>query len=109
MVADPRIVALVGPNSSKVAKAQIPITNQAGLLQCSPSSSDPGLTKPRDGALDLRSAFPDRISFVRTGPSDDIQGSALASFVLHDLGTSTALVVDDTDGGREITDQFSAA
>ncbi len=109
MVADPRVVAMVGPRSSGVAAAQIPITNQAGLLQCSPANSDPGLTKPRDGALDLRSAFPTRISYIRTAPADDIQGPALASFVFHDLGASTTLVVDDAGDGRQIADQFSAA
>ena len=60
MVADPSVVAMVGPTSSTVARAEIPITNQAGLLECSPANTTPGLTKPRDGALDLRSAFPDR-------------------------------------------------
>jgi branched-chain amino acid transport system substrate-binding protein len=109
MVADPGVVAMVGPNSSRVAMAQIPVTNEAGLLQCSPSASSPALTKPRDGALDLRSGSPDRINFIRTFPSDDIQGPALASFVLNDLGVSTALVIDDGDEGREIADQFSAA
>jgi class 3 adenylate cyclase len=51
-VADTRLIAMVGPSSSKVAAAEIPVTNQAGLLQCSPANTSPGLTKPRDGALD---------------------------------------------------------
>ena len=57
-----------------IAREQIPVTNTAGLLQCSPATTNPGLTKPRDGALDLRAAAPDRINFVRTAPADDIQG-----------------------------------
>lgn len=109
MVADPRVIAMVGPNSSAVAKAEIPITNRAGLLECSPSNTSPGLTKPRDGALDLRSAFPTRISYIRTAPADDIQGPALASFVFNDLAAKTTLVIDDAGDGREITDRFSAA
>ena len=71
---------MVGPAQSPVAMAEIPITNRAGLLQCSPANTNPGLTKPRDGALDLRSAFPTRINYIRTAPSDDIQGPALPRF-----------------------------
>ena len=109
MVADPGIIAMVGPRSSQVATTQIPITNRAGLLQCSPANSRPGLTKPRDGALDLRSAFPTRINYVRTAPSDDIQGPALAAFIYGDLAVKRALVIDDAADGRDIADAFSTA
>jgi branched-chain amino acid transport system substrate-binding protein len=109
MVADPRTVAMVGPWSSPVGFETIPITNQAGLLQCSPANTLPELTKPRFGARDIRSAYPDRINYVRLPPSDDIQGPALASFAFHDLGARTALVVDDTDIGRGIADAFQQA
>jgi branched-chain amino acid transport system substrate-binding protein len=109
LVADPSVVAMVGPAASPIAKAEIPITNQAGLLQCSPANTNAELTKPRDGALDIRSAFPDRINYIRTAPSDDIQGPALASFIYTDLGAKSALVIDDADNGRQIADDFSAA
>ncbi|HLA17544.1 MAG TPA: ABC transporter substrate-binding protein, partial [Candidatus Limnocylindrales bacterium] len=107
LVADPRTIAMVGPWRSGVAWEQIPITNAAGLLQCSPANSDPALTKPRDGALDLRSAAKDRINYVRTAPADDIQGPALASFIFHDLGQRSLLVIDDGDFGREIADRVA--
>ena len=54
MVDDARTIAMVGPYNSDVAIDQIPITNEAGLLQCSPSTTDPSLTKPAFGALELR-------------------------------------------------------
>ncbi len=109
MVADPRVLAMVGPLSSAVARKEIPISNRAGLLQCSPANTASDLTKPRDGALDLRSAFPTRIAYVRTAPSDDIQGTALAAFMFIDLAVTTTLVVDDAGSGRQIADSFSAA
>jgi branched-chain amino acid transport system substrate-binding protein len=109
MVADPRVLAMVGPLSSAVAREEIPIANRAGLLQCSPANTAADLTKPRDGALDLRSAFPTRIAYVRTAPSDDIQGTALATFMFTDLAVKTTLVIDDSDSGRKIADSFSAA
>ncbi len=109
MIADPRVLAMIGPQSSAVARAEIPVANRAGLLQCSPANTAPDLTKPRDGALDLRSANPTQIAYVRTAPSDDIQGTALASFMFTDLAAKTTLVIDDADSGRKIADEFSAA
>jgi ABC-type branched-subunit amino acid transport system substrate-binding protein len=87
----------------------IPITNQAGLLQCSPASTHPGLTKPRDGALDLRAAHPDAINFLRLPPADDIQAVAMASFAYRELRVRHVLVIDDADVGRIIADPFEAA
>jgi DNA-binding SARP family transcriptional activator/ABC-type branched-subunit amino acid transport system substrate-binding protein len=105
-VADPRTIALIGPWGSAPAFETIPHTNEAGLLQCSPSATHPGLTKPRDGALDLRAARADAISFVRLAPADDIQAVAMAAFASHDLNARSVLVIDDTDVGRVIVDPF---
>jgi DNA-binding SARP family transcriptional activator/ABC-type branched-subunit amino acid transport system substrate-binding protein len=105
-VADPRTVAFIGPWGSAAAFETIPLTNEAGLLQCSPSATHPGLTKPRDGALDLRAARTDAISFVRLAPADDIQAVAMAAFAAHDLNATSVLVIDDTAVGRVIADPF---
>jgi branched-chain amino acid transport system substrate-binding protein len=108
-VADPRVIAMVGPAQSPIASAEIPITNAAGLLQCSPANTNPGLTKPRYGALDLRAAAPERINYIRVAPSDDIQGPAAASFLFNDLGVRRLLVIDDSGDGREIADSVRTA
>jgi len=110
LVADPRVIAFIAPRQSPHSAAQIPITNGAGLLECSAANTNPGLTKPRYGAGDLRSANPSRINFIRLAPSDDIQGPAAASFAYHDLNARNALVIDDTSkGGRTVADNFQAA
>lgn len=79
------------------------------MFECSPANTLPELTKPRYGALDLRSAYPERINYVRLAPADDIQAPALASFAFHDLEASDALVIDNTDIGRDIADGFQEA
>jgi branched-chain amino acid transport system substrate-binding protein len=109
-VADPAVIAMIGPLSSLTAEAQIPITNEAGLLQCNASGTDPALTKPRAGALDLRAAYPTRINFVRLPAAADIEATAAASFVFHDLGYQRVLLIDDTlpVGGR-VADNFQRA
>ena len=94
MVEDPRTIAMIGPYNSDVAFQTVPITNEAGLLQCSPSTTDPGLTKPEHGAMDVRAEQPERINFLRLAPSDDNQIRGLAGFATHDLGAESALVVD---------------
>jgi branched-chain amino acid transport system substrate-binding protein len=94
MVEDSRTIAMIGPYNSEVAAEQIPVTNEAGLLQCGPSTTDPRLTKPEHGALDVRVANPERINFVRLAPSDDNQMRGLAGYATHELGAESALVVD---------------
>jgi class 3 adenylate cyclase/ABC-type branched-subunit amino acid transport system substrate-binding protein len=93
MASDERTLAAVGPFNSPSAERTIPITNRAGLLECSPSNSNPALTKPDKGALELRKARPDRINYVRLSPSSDVLGRALASFATHDLNAESALVM----------------
>jgi branched-chain amino acid transport system substrate-binding protein len=108
-VEDPALVAVIGPWGSAETFGFIPVTNQAGLLECSPASTHPGLTKPREGALDLRAAHPDAINFLRLPPADDIQAVALASFAYRDLRVRHVLVIDDADAGRIIADPFALA
>lgn len=109
LVDDPRVVADVGPSGSNDAESVIPITNRAGLLECSPSNTRPGLTKPGYGADKLRSANPDRNNYIRLATSDDIQGPAAASFAYRDQAARTALVIDDTDMGYEVAESFKAS
>ena len=49
IVADESVIAVIGPLNSSVAKAQIPISNEGGLLQCSPANTNPDLTKGDPG------------------------------------------------------------
>jgi class 3 adenylate cyclase/ABC-type branched-subunit amino acid transport system substrate-binding protein len=94
MVKDARTIAMIGPYNSDVAVEQIPVTNEAGLLQCSPSTTDPRLTKPEHGALEIRAADPERLNFVRLAPSDDNQIRGLVGYATHELGAESALVID---------------
>jgi class 3 adenylate cyclase len=102
MAADPRTIAAVGPFTSPTAGETIPITNRAGLLECSPSNSHPGLTKP-DEAFEYRSAHPERINYVRLSPSTDVAAEALASFATHDVDAESALLIADPDWEAETT------
>jgi len=107
LVANANVVAVVGPLNSSVAKVQIPISNAAGLLQCSPGNTLEGLTKPEFGALDLRKTNPTKINYVRVVTTDDNQGPAAARYILEKLSIKSVYVVDSTDAfGKGIADNF---
>ena len=61
---DPNVVGVVGPYNSDVAAAQIPISNAAGLLLCSPANTRIALTQLPD-ALTYRPTNPDKIAYIR--------------------------------------------
>lgn len=105
---DTSVMAVVGPFNSAVAKVQIPISNQAGLLQCSPANTNPDLTKG-DGGKQLRTANPDKINYVRVATTDDIQGPAVAQYAYNDLGLKKVAIIDDLSVyGKGIADAFAA-
>ncbi len=45
---DAEVMFVVGPYNSSVAQAEIPVSNAAGLMQCSPANTAVGLTKGDD-------------------------------------------------------------
>jgi branched-chain amino acid transport system substrate-binding protein len=94
-IADPTVLGIVGPYNSNVAQAQIPVTNDAGIVQISPATTSPLLTEGDAGAS-LRSSHPNTIAFFRVCTTDDRQGGAAAELV-HRLGFRSAFVVDDNE------------
>jgi branched-chain amino acid transport system substrate-binding protein len=105
LAADTSVVAMVGPYNSNVAKAQIPITNEAGLLQCSPANTNFGLTIPKYGAKDLRPKNPDKINYVRVATTDLSQGAAGAARA-YELGKKVYIVDDTETFGKGVADVF---
>lgn len=106
-ISDSAVLAIVGPFNSSVAKAEIPITNDAGLAQISPSNTSTGLTKG-DDAKKLRTSHPETIAYFRVCTTDDKQGAAGAQFAKK-LGFKKAFVIDDNETyGKGLADVFEA-
>ena len=104
IAADPRYVAVIGPFNSFVAEAVIPVANAAGILECSPSNTDPGLTVG-SSAVALRPR-PDRPSYVRLATTDDAAAEAAARLLVGVLGKRSVFVVTTVApwaGGRSET------
>jgi branched-chain amino acid transport system substrate-binding protein len=105
IVADADTVAVIGPLNSSVALAQIPISNEGGLLQCSPANTDPNLTKG-DPAKQLRTK-PN--NYIRVVTTDDVQGPAAAQYLFDVLKKKSVYVIDDTETfGKGVADAFDA-
>ena len=107
LLADPAVVALVASFNSNVGKATIPITNAAGVVQISPAQTNPGLTKPEFGALDVRKARPTQINYFRVCPTDDLQGPVAADYAFKSLKLKKVAILDDQETyGKGIADEF---
>jgi len=105
-VSDKNVMGVVGPFNSNVAQAEIPLTNEAGLVQISPANTNPDLTKPPK-ALDLRKAHPDQIAYFRVCTTDDIQGPAGADYAFKNLSKKAVFIVDDNETyGKGLADAF---
>jgi len=108
-IADSAVLAMIGPFNSNVAKSEIPLTNDAGLVQIAPSTTNDGLTIG-DDAKKLRTAHPDTNAFFRVCTRDSRQGSTLAQIAAQKLGYKKAFIIDDNETyGKGLADVFEAS
>jgi branched-chain amino acid transport system substrate-binding protein len=103
--ADPSVLGVVGPFNSNVAQAEIPVSNDAGLVLISPSNTNDGLTIG-ESAKRLRTSHPNEITYFRVCTRDQNQGRAGAELA-RKLGFKRVYVVDDNETyGKGLADVF---
>ncbi|MEO8690277.1 MAG: branched-chain amino acid ABC transporter substrate-binding protein [Solirubrobacteraceae bacterium] len=96
---DDAAIAYLGEFNSGASAISIPITNEAGILQVSPSNTQLGLTKSGAGA---EKGEPDKYypggtrTYGRVVPVDTIQGAAQAQF-MKDEGVKSVYILDDKE------------
>jgi branched-chain amino acid transport system substrate-binding protein len=104
-IADNDVLGMIGPFNSNVAKSEIPLTNDAGLAQISPSNTNDALTVG-DGAKALRQSHPDTNAYFRVCTNDSNQGGALAQFA-RKKNFAKAFIIDDNETyGKGLADSF---
>ena len=104
MVADPAVVAAIGPMSSGAGKAMAPILSQGDLATVTPSSTNPDLTDPKFAAQ-YRPAG--KNIYFRTVTTDAYQGPNLANFFAERLKLPSVFVLDDSGAyGVGLADAF---
>ncbi len=109
MLSDPKILGMVGPNNSNVARAEIPVANKEHLTMISPSNTNECLTQtfpycdPQPSAL--RSTQPN--NYFRIAAADTFQGPAMADFIVDTLGKKKVAVFSDNETfGKGVADNF---
>ena len=96
---DDSAIAYIGEFNSGASAISMPILNEAGILQVSPSNTAYGLTKSGPGA---EPGEPDKYyptgnrHYGRVVPADHIQAAALAQY-MKDEGVTQVYVLDDNE------------
>jgi branched-chain amino acid transport system substrate-binding protein len=96
---DENTIAYIGEFNSGASANSIPTTNEAGILQVSPSNTALGLTKSGEGA---EPGEPDKYyptgkrTYGRVVPIDTIQGAAQCSFMKEE-GVTKVYILDDKE------------
>jgi branched-chain amino acid transport system substrate-binding protein len=106
-IADNDVLGMIGPFNSNVAKSEIPLTNDAGLVQISPSNTNDALTVG-DGAKALRTSHPDVNAYFRVCTNDSNQGGALAQFARKKNYAKVFIIDDNETYGKGLADSFEA-
>jgi len=115
LISDALVAGIVGPFNSSVAKAEMPITNQAPIALISPSNTTACLTQEAaavgcSGANDLVPTLrpTGKVTYFRTASTDNLQGLAGADYLFNTLHFRNAYVIDDAGTyGVAIADAFS--
>jgi branched-chain amino acid transport system substrate-binding protein len=106
MVADPTVVAAIGPMASGSGKAMAPLLSQGHLAIVTPSSTNPDLTDPKF-AEQYRPEG--KAIYFRTVTTDAFQGPNMANFMADQLKIKSIFVLDDSGAyGVGIADTFQA-
>lgn len=104
MVADPQVVASIGPQMSGAGKAMAPILSEGDLATITPSSTNPDITDPKF-APQFRPAG--KAIYFRTVTTDAFQGPNMANFMAEKLGMKSVYVLDDSGAyGVGMADAF---
>jgi branched-chain amino acid transport system substrate-binding protein len=106
---NPKVVGVVGPFNSGVAVTELPISNNVGLAQISPSNTDPGLTIPgSDPVIDTPSLQPSHhITYYRIISNDVVQAQVMAEFAYTSQKLRSIYVIDDRDTyGTDLANYF---
>ena len=93
IVADSRVLGVIGTSCSGAAVAASPVISEAGLVMISPSNTSPRLTSDLAG-----NASPDyHPGYFRVSVNDLYQARAVADFAYNELGLRRMVAVDDGD------------
>lgn len=89
---NPQIDAVIGPLASADALAALPTLVDHGILTCSPASTTTAISQ-----------LPNQNLFVRTAPTNALQGPALARIIANAGDKRVAVMFPDDDEGKALS------
>jgi branched-chain amino acid transport system substrate-binding protein len=93
LIADPQVVANVGPEMSGSGKAMSPILSQADMATITASSTNPDITDPKMAGQFRPKG---KAVYFRTVTTDAYQGPNMANFYKEKLHVKTVFILDDS-------------
>lgn len=104
LIGDAQVAGIIGPLVDNVARAEMPLTNQRGIVQISPATTascltqntlESGCTGPDNLVPQLRPTG--RANYFRLATPDNIQGALVADFAYKTLNERRVFVIDDAE------------
>jgi branched-chain amino acid transport system substrate-binding protein len=92
LVADPDVLAVLGPEMSGEGKAMTPILSAADMATITPSSTNPDLTDPAHAAQYMPNGKP---VYFRTVTTDAFQGPNMANFYKETMKVKNVYILND--------------
>src|SRR6266850_7531141 len=103
-VAEPSVMAIVGPQMSGSGKAMAPIASDASLMIITPSSTNPDITDPNFASQYRPNG---KAIYFRTVTTDAFQGPYMANYAASVLNIHSVYILDDTGAyGEGIANSF---
>lgn len=105
------VVAVVGPFNSGVAVREMPISSAAGLVQISPSNTDPGLTiTASDPDIDTASLHKNpngKNTYFRVISNDVVQAQIMANYTVKTLNLKSIYDISDNETyGKDLSNYY---
>jgi branched-chain amino acid transport system substrate-binding protein len=98
-VADPQVIAMIGPAGSDTARAAVPLFNAAGILELLPGAGYPGFTDPLKPGEPDRWQPSGRVTLARLVGDDTQQAEAIVRAAAQATGRrSPRLLVEQEPG-----------
>jgi len=104
MIGDYLVAGVVGPFNSNVARAEMPIANNAPIPLISPSNTNPCLTQNTaasgcNGENDKIAVYrpTGKVTYFRVVTTDNLQGPAAADYLYQKQNYKKVYVIDDTE------------
>jgi branched-chain amino acid transport system substrate-binding protein len=104
LIAEPKVMGMIGPSTSFIAFEVIPVANQASLVVVSPNNTNACLTLAITSCgTEAKTLRPSgQNNFFRIAPLDHLQGRSMARFAARTLGVSSVAVINQLGADGEL-------